>query len=230
MFVLAMVILIVPAYAQDTNTIVVTGEGIISIEPDVARISIGAETQDDNPLIAQERNSAIMSAVIDAIKSLGIDESEIRTTTFSMHPVHDWRNNVRVHRGYMVTNMITVSVHDLDLVGAVLAAASREGANLSSHISFGLVDGTSAYNQALALAVTDATNKAQAIARSLGTSLGNAVNVTEMSAGHFTPRSAWSIEYDMAFGAAPVAQASSVPVHGGELAITARVQITFAIR
>ncbi|MCL2400794.1 MAG: SIMPL domain-containing protein [Defluviitaleaceae bacterium] len=223
-----MIVSIIPVYAQSSNTIVVNGEGVISIEPDVARISLGAETQDNNPLTAQNRNSTIMSAVIDSLKALGIDESDIRTTNFSMHPIHDWRNNERVHRGYQVTNMINVTVRDLELIGSVLTAASEAGANLSTHISFGLLDGTSAYNQALALAVTNATGKAQAIAQSLGRTLGSAINVTESSTAHFMPRTAWSAEFDGLAMAVPQA-AGGVPVQGGELAVTAHVQITFAI-
>jgi len=84
-----------------------------------------------------------------------------------------------------------------------------------------------AYNQALALAVADASSKAQIIAQALGQRLGDAIHVGE--AGTITPS-----PMPRAVGARAemmVAEADffSVPVHSGELEIVARVQVTFTL-
>ena len=211
----------------DRGTINVSGEAAVYLEPDVANISLGVETQYASPLEAQQRNSAIMADVIAAIRALGVDETDIQTARFFMHPVQDWSEGMGRTVGYMVSNHVNITVRDLDNVGAVLAAATGAGANAASSISFGLLDSSTAYNEALALAIADATSKAQTIAQALGVNLGSAMHVSESSFMSIRPFPAARAE--MAFDAMGIAAAGAPPVQGGELAVTAQVQITFAI-
>ena len=214
------------AYAQEVTGITVNGEGAVTIVPDVASVSVGAETQDSSPLEAQRRNNVKISDVIAALKALGIDEADIRTTSFFMHPIQNWRDGVGEVVGYMVSNRVDVTVRDIDMVGAVLTAATEAGANASSNITFGLLDGTAAYNQALALAVANAQGKAQTIAGALGVNVGAAVDVVELSGARFVPRA--QADMEMAAAAAPMAVAD-VPIQGGELTVTANIRATFLI-
>jgi len=231
-FVAAMIVFASPVHAQDRGMVSVTGEGIVSVTPDVAHISIGVENQEVSANLAQQRNSAIMNDVLAAVKAAGVDESDIQTVRFNMWPVHSWdmETNLSSVTGYTVSNNINITVRDIDMVGDVLAAASQAGANTASSVSFGLLDPAEAYNQALALAVADATEKARIIASSLGQNLGSAQHVHEASGmGSFFPptpivRAEMSMDHSLAFAA------GGVPVQGGELAVVARVQITFDLR
>jgi len=224
---LVMAFFIVPVYAQEPGVITVSGEGTINVVPDVANVSLGVENQENSPAEAQARNNAIMADVLSAIMALGVDESDIQTAWFNMSPVYDWTGPERRVMGYMVSNNINVTVRDIDMVGAILAAAAEAGANTGSNVSFGLLDNSPAYNQALAQAVADAKGKAQTIAQALGVNLGRVVHVGEMGTTSIMP-------FPVARGGTAMAVAEAdfggrVPVQGGELAITARVQITFNI-
>jgi len=230
LFVFAMMVFASPVYAAEPAVISVSGEAAVTMEPDVAYISLGVETHDDSPLQAQTRNSSTMSDVIAAIRSMGIDESDIQTTHFFMHPLQDWSDGHGRIVGHQVSNIITVTVRDIDTVGAVLSAATEAGANMSSNVSFGLLDSDAAYNRALAQAIADATAKARTIAQALGHSLGDVLHVSEMgSMGAIPsfPMGRGMMAFDSGFGFA--ATAAGVPVQGGELAIIARVHVTFAI-
>jgi len=231
-FVAAMLAFASPVHAQERGMVSVNGEGIVSVTPDVAHISIGVENQEVSANIAQQRNSAIMTDVLAAVKAQGIEESDIQTVRFNMWPVHSWdmETNQSSVVGYMVSNNINITVRDIDMVGEVLAAASAAGANAASSVSFGLLDHTAAYNQALALAVTDATEKARIMASSLGQNLGPVISIHEASGmGSFFPpmpivRAEMMMDHSMSFAA------GGVPVQGGELAVVARVQVTFDLR
>lgn len=220
----------ITAYARELPVITVSGEASVAVEPDVAFVFLGVETQDASALESQIRNNAIMENVIAAILATGIDESDIQTARFNMHPMHDWNTldgNPRVI-GYMVSNSVSVTVRDIDRVGAVLGAATEAGANAASNISFGLLDSSEPYNQALAQAVADATTKAQVIAASLGINLGNVQHVVEIGSTGFMPMPRAEAMFAAgAFFAQDMA--ISVPMHGGELDIIARVQVTFEI-
>ena len=225
--VLAMAFLVVPVYAQEPGVITVSGEGIINVVPDVANVSLGVENQENSPAEAQARNSAIMSDVLSAIMALGVEESDIQTAWFNMSPIYDWTGPERRVMGYMVSNNINVTVRDIDMVGTILAAAAEAGANMGSNVSFGLLDNSIAYNQALSQAVTDATVKAQTIAQALGVSVGRVVHVGEMGFTSFMPMPV--ARAGVAMMAAEADFGGRVPVQGGELAVTARVQVTFNI-
>jgi len=222
-----MALFVVPVYAQEPGIITVSGEGIVNVVPDVANVSLGVENQESSPAQAQARNSAIMADVLSAIKALGVDESDIQTAWFNMSPVHDWTGPERRVMGYMVSNNINVTVRDIDMVGTILAAAADAGANMGSNVSFGLLDNSPAYNEALALAVADATAKAQTIARALGVNLGRVAHVGEMGTTGIMPFPTARAGAAMAVAEADFA--GRVPVQGGELAITARVHVTFNI-
>ena len=229
-FVAAMIIFASPVHAQERGMVSVAGEGIVSVTPDVAHIFIGVENQEAQAHTAQQRNNAIMSDVLAAIKAKGVDEADIQTTRFNMWPVHSWDpiTNLSSVTGYSVSNNISITVRDVDLVGEILSAASQAGANMASSVSFGVLDHAEAYNQALALAVADAAEKARVIATSLGQTLGPVLSVHEASGfgGFFPPtpvvRADMAMEMSFAGG--------GVPVQGGELAVIARVQITYELR
>jgi len=210
------------AYAQEPSIISVNGEGSVTVVPDVAYIFLGVETQEESAHAAQLINSARMTEVIAAIIALGVNERDIQTMHFSIHPVHVWHTEHPEIIGYRVSNGIQITLRNTDMVGEVIAAASAAGSNMASNVSFGLIDSTATYNEALALAVADAMEKAEIIARALNRNLGDVASVSEFGHMGIMPRAMTSggMMFDaMSFG--------GVPAHGGELAIVARIQVTF---
>jgi len=228
LFALAMLVLATPVAAREQGHINVNGEGIVSIEPDVAFITLGVETQETSAAEAQRNNSRKMAAVIEVVKGLGIDEADIQSAHFSMHPRHDWMQGTGEIIGYQVSNSVRVTVRDIEQVGTVLSTAAEAGANMSSHIVFDVQDATAAYNQALAQAVVQAREKAQVLATAMDVRLGAVVSVTETSGRGFMPVQRFAGDM-MAVAASPAMVEMAVPVQAGELNITAQVQITFGI-
>jgi uncharacterized protein YggE len=234
--IVAMFVFANPAYAQvyvqspERSVVSVSGEASVMVVPDVAHVFLGVETREYSAHAAQQENSITMTAVLNAITALGIDDSDIQTTHFHMHPVHSWsaeRDQPQII-GYSVSNSIHITVRDIDMAGEVLAAASAAGANMASNVSFGLLDVSRAYNEALALAVADATAKARVIAHALNRNLGVVANVSEFGGmGGFMP---FPQPRAMATGMVMADSGvfgGGVPVQSGELAVTARIQVTF---
>lgn len=227
--ILAALVYVTPVYATEQGTITVTGGGIINVEPEIAHINIGVETQELTIEEAQKNNSRTISAVIAAVKSHDITENDIQTTSFHMRPVQEWHTERGAQTvGFMVSNYMTITVRDISIVGEVLSSAIAAGANVSNNISFGINNTSEAYNRALSLAVADAKDKAQAIADSLGESLGNVVHVSE----HFgfsgiSPLP--TARAEASFDSARSSGTMTVPVQSGELAINATVNAVFSI-
>lgn len=212
--------------SETSKTISLTGSGSASAQADQATVDLGVQITSDSASDAIGENADKMSAVIEAIKALGVSEDDIVTTSYSVYPQYDWTEAGRVFRGYTVTNLVQVTVKDLDLVGDVIDAAATSGANQINGISFGLSDvkreelKTNAYIAAL----TDAQDKASVIAETLRLTISGVQSVTESS---YAP--AKSFEYVPAPSVSPDMGASyaPTPVLSGELAVSVNVYIVF---
>jgi uncharacterized protein YggE len=221
--------------AAQAPTITVSGAGAITMSPDMATINLGVTTEAPTAAEALRINSADVEAVIAAVRAFGIDEEDIRTQWFSIHPRMDWGRDWSgpgVVVGYTVSNTVTVIVRDLDIVGEVLGAGVTAGANNSGGIQFSVSDSSEQYLEALALAARDARRKADTLARALGSEVTAIVNVTEQSSFHAPV--VWADSFDQPMmevvEAAYGMRAPQVPVAPGELTVTARVQVVFAMR
>ena len=209
--------------SENLKTISLTGSGSASAQADQATVNLGVQVISELASEAIGENAETMTAVIEAIKALGVSEDDIITTSYSVYPQYDWTEDGRVFVGYTVTNLVQVTVKDLDIVGDVIDAAAVAGANQINGISFELSDAkreelkTNAYIAAL----TDAQDKADVIAETLGLTISGVQSVTENS---YTPVRS----YDYAESAAmDGAKSFSTPIVSGELSVTVSVHIVF---
>ena len=206
----------------NSKTISLTGAGSAAAQADQATIDLGVQVTADLASEAIGENADAMSAVIEAIKALGISEDDMITTSYSVYPQYDWTDTGRVFKGYTVTNLVQVTVKDLDIVGDVIDAAAEAGANQINGITFGLSDEMreELKNNAYIAALTDAQSKAELIADTLGLSISGVQSVTENS---YVP----VMSYAYAEGADMAKSYAPTPVLSGELAVTVNVYIVY---
>lgn len=209
----------------DTNlkTISLTGSGSASAQADQATVSLGVEINQMSASDAISQNAELMSAVIDAITALSVSEDDIITTSYSVYPQYDWTENGRIFKGYTVTNLVQVTVKDLDIVGDVIDAAADAGANQVNGISFELSDAKreELKTKAYVAALTDAQEKANVIAETLELTLSGVQSVTEYS---YTPVRSYDYAEAAMDGAVSYAP---TPIMSGELSVSVSVQIVF---
>jgi uncharacterized protein YggE len=205
--------------------IVVSGEGTVRAQPDLAVVSVGVTQIAPTSTEAMNLVNRAQSAVIDSIKALGIADRDIQTSGLSLQPNYKPRrandDSPPEIDSYRASNNVTVTVRNLNQAGPVLDAATGNGANSIGGIRFGFANEQQLRLQALANATTDAGAKAQAIAGAA--SVGPLVlqSITEDSVASPQP---------LAFAAAPRAagvDSVQAPVQAGELTITARVHSTY---
>jgi len=209
----------------------VTGAGSITALPDFADVILGVETTARTPQEAVEQNNAILNDVLAAVRALGIADDDIVTHQFNLSPARDFMTWQPVE-GHVAFNSVSVRVNDLDMLGYVLGAGIDAGASLSGNVRFGLNNPNALYYEALAIAITDAENKANAMARAMGVTVTGVVSATETNT--------WTIPVlgrsdaggflDMQHESfAMTASGMHVPIQSGEITITARVEIAYSI-
>lgn len=164
---------------SNENTISVTGNSEMKVDPDTLVIYLNIETRNSSADKAKDENTEITNDVMDALEDLGIDEKDIQTENYQIYPEYDWTTSTQRLKGYVVTNSIKVILTDFDKAGEVVDATVDEGA-LVSYISFELSNAkeNEFKTDVMKEASEDAKSKAEAIAEGLDKQLGKVVSVT----------------------------------------------------
>lgn len=202
------------------NGITVQGTGAIKVRPDIARLSLGVQTENKSSQDAVRANATKTDAVIRALKGAGVPNKDLQTSNFSVYPQYDYANNRQTLRGYQVQNTVSVVVRKIDTAGSVLDAALNAGANNANGISFELDDDSSARDQALAKAVADGLRKAKTMARAAGLSGMELVSVQEGTPTVYRP-------VMMMARAKSMDAEAATPVQAGENTVSASVSLRF---
>jgi len=229
--------------------VTVVGVGKASAAPDIARTSIGVEVRAVGAEQATGDATTRMNAVIQAIKQAGIPDKDLRTHNLSISfeqdptppqpipaaPVKPAAAQGRVAaapapeasaqpRGFFrVSNMVEVTIRDLNAVGRVLKAATDAGANSAWGITFELENETALTSTARTQAVTNAKQAAEQLASLTGVKLGRILAIEENPETGYNPQGGGGM---MAYRAA--ANDSALPIERGEITQTYTVQLTYA--
>jgi uncharacterized protein YggE len=220
-----------PASAQDatpvagssTATVSVSGVGIATVAPDTASVQLGVTVTEDTLAEAQATASTQMEAIIDALKTAGVADKDIQTSTYyvSVLQNYDSNGNPSEVTSFQVQNQVNVVIRDISKVGDVLDGAVAAGANTIYGVNFYVDDSTAAASQARALAIQDAHQRAQELAEAAGMTLGPVVSITEgYSSGPIYGRGGGG----MAAEAAP-----STPIQAGTSTVEVDVTVVYQL-
>jgi uncharacterized protein YggE len=204
----------------------VTGDASVQAQPDTAILTVAVVTQNASASEAQAENASRTDAVVRALKSAAGVGAEVRTSGYSLQPQYVYKEGAApTITSYIARNAITVTMGDLNKVGAVIDAASRAGANNVEGLSFTLRRDEQARGQALTNATRDAVRKARVVADALGGRVVRVVEVQEASASR-PPIIAYA-----GGGIERVAMTSQAPtpIESGSLEIRAQVQLVAEI-
>lgn len=214
--------------APKPGIVAVTGEGMASIVPDMAVVTLTVLRQDKTANAALDANSTAMTDVLAAMQTEGIENRDLQTSNFSINPqvVYPRQEDNKPTEpqivGYQVSNTLTVRVRDLSKLGVILDKAVDLGVNQGGQIRFTNADPSDAIAEARKGAVADAINKAKTLAEAASVELGR---ITEINEQRSAPAPVPMMRAERAMTAAP----DSVPVAQGENQYTVTVNVTFEL-
>ncbi len=176
-----------PSYSP-AQTITVVGSGTASVKPDIARITVGVEIVAPTVAEAVEQNEATMAAVLAALRAAGIADKDIQTTNYTIslerygepRPAGDSASEEAPASNYRFSNMVTVTVRDLDAVAEVVDAVVEAGANNIWGVSWTVEEMSAAQAAARGEAIEDARARAEELAELSGVTLGPVMSITEV--------------------------------------------------
>ena len=215
------------ATEKEPSVLTVTGFGEVRIAPDEATVQLGVTRQRETAQEAQEQVNEVAQGILNAVIQLNVRAEHIQTSDLRLSPVYTTRrpgssSEPRVV-AYRASNMVSVRLENLSLVGLVIDAAMKAGGNQLQGVHFALRNDLSAREQALKEAVKAAAQKAKAISEALDVKI---IEVIEVNEGSVSVRRVTPQRF-----AASLAEvnAAATPVSPGQLTVRASVTIRYRI-
>ena len=212
----------------------VSGQGTVSLEPDLALLNIGVESMKRTVVEARDEAARAMDAIVKVLNARGIEGRDVQTRFFNISPRYEFREvieegfrtNRQVLVGYQVSNTVAIKIRDLDAVGDIIDEVVAVGGDVLriNGISFTVEDPKPFMAQLREDAVKDALTKAEHFASLTKVSLGRLVFISESGGSIPVAR----VERVFALGA-PTADFQSTSISGGELELRMTVQAVFDI-
>ncbi len=209
---------------QPAKLVTVSGEGEMTVTPDVAYITVGVESKDADAKVAQQNNAKEMDKVIAALKAKGLTDKALTTSGYNLYQTYDYNSNASKEERdyyYVVSNTLEVEVSNIDKVGEMIDVASDAGANKINNVRFAVKDDSSYYQEALKLAMANAKGKANAIMGTFGKTAGvpYAVNESSSGGGNYVDMNLEARMMD--------SSAASTPIQSGDITVRASVSVSY---
>ena len=202
----------------------VSGQGTVTVTPDIAMLSLGVEVQAANVAEAQTQATEAMDEVMAALTDNGVAEKDIQTQYYNIRQVTKWDRDKEeeIVVGYQVTNTVNAKIREIAKAGTVIDAVATAGGDLIriDSIDFSVDDPSAYYEEAREEAMADAKDKAEQLAELAGGRLGKATYISESS--QVPPPIYRQAVYEEAV-------ATSTPISPGEMEISLTIQIAYAL-
>lgn len=204
----------------------VSGHGEQHVVPDMLNVSLAIEKTSMDAAAARADVETRAGKVLALLRKLGVADKDIRAPAVTVEPQYEWRSGPggdgkQVLVGQHVVRGISLTLRDISRYSALADGLFAAGVTRLD----GVIPDTSQrallQQQALAAAVADAHDRAAALARGAGVTLGPVFSIAEQGEER-GPR-------PMMMAAVSQAGASQPEYLSGEIDIGAEVQVYYLI-
>lgn len=211
------------------NTITVRGEGKVKSVPDVSIITL---TIRETAKSAKEAQDIIAKKWQEAKPKIAeyVADKDMDTARYDSYPTYAYpRNGPATITGYEVSQSITLKVRNIEDAGKVLDVIATAGINEVSGPNFTIEDPQSLQDEARELAIKEAKEKAETLAKQLGVRLARIVSFSEGSSGgiYYGREVMMAMPQVASFDGGSMVKSPELPV--GESDVISNVTITFEI-
>ncbi len=222
-----------------SNAVTVSGEGEVFAVPDTAEFTFSIIEEASTVAEVQQNATDKANAAIEALKERGIEEKDIKTVAYELHPMYEWQpatcvrypcDRKRVQTGFSLNQSIRVKVSDLDEAGEMLEIVTGKGVQSVSGLTFTIADEDSLKAEARKQAIDEAREKAEQLASDLDVSLVRIVGFSEDRTWPSPMYAARSMDEALDAGMGGAEPEASPAVPAGESRIVSNVHITYEIR
>lgn len=200
-----------------------TAIGEVTRVPDIAVVSAGVTTRSATAGGAIGEAAARMARVRAQLKSAGVADRDIQTSTISLNPNYVYEDNKPPRlTGYTASNQLSVRFRNIADAGKIIDALVAVGANQINGPTLTLDHPEAALDEARIAAVAAGRARAQLYAQALGMRVVRVVAVSE--GGGFSPPPPMPVMM------AARAESADSKIDPGEQKISVSVTMTFELQ
>jgi uncharacterized protein YggE len=213
-------------------TIDTTGTAEIQVVPDEVSFSLRVAKSDKSLQAAKEQNDVNVGKIIALTKRFAIDSKDVKTDYISVSEkfdrvkLKDDDEYQNVFTGYTVSKTVVVKLRDITKFEDFFSEVVKIGVTQVSNVSFQSSEIRKYKDQARAMAIRAAKEKADAIAKEVGQSIGKAVSIDEENLDD-NRSSNINSNNTISFGLYDIANSETVAV--GTISVKAQVNAKFLL-
>lgn len=170
----------------------VTGEAEVRVVPDEVVLTLGIETHDNQLAVAKSQNDAIVRKVLALSTEFGIAPEYVQTDYIGVAPRYpSGCYELCDPIGFVVYKSVVITLRDLTRFEDLLTSALNAGVNYVQGIEFRTTELRKYRDEARALAIRAAQEKAAALAGELGQKAGRVQTIQEQQSSWWSGYGAW---------------------------------------
>ena len=230
----AVSLLILAAAFAAAGEVSVTGEAEVRVVPDEVIVVLGVETFNHQLGLAKDANDKIVEAVISVARRHQVPKEHVQTDYVQVEPRYRNSGPENELLGYVARSTVEVTLRELDQFESLVAESLEAGANYIHGVDFRTTELRTYRDQARKLAIAAAREKAVDLATALGETIGRPTKIGEGWSGWGSGYGSWwgggrgrsaTQNVVQSFGSGE----AMGPVAPGQIAVSARVSVTFEL-
>ena len=211
------------------RTVSVSGSGTVNLRADMVTFTVTVSETKTTTAKAQKAANAKMSKVLEIIRSFGVTDDNISTSSLNYSTQYKWTDGEEVRIGEQVSQSVTVKLENIDAFGSLVDTLGSTVTGIAlNRVNFEASDYTKAAEQARKLAYENARDKAMVYAVASGMVVGRPITINDgydsYGSVRYTVSDAKMANFEAAAAAGPQTETPT-----GLLSVTVNTSVVFEL-
>jgi len=225
--------------AVDRSLVTVSGQAEMRVPPDQVVFTLEVESVDKDVLAAKKKTDESVKAVFAIAKDNHVKSDDVQTSYISVEPKYNTddleygeerRGIKRMFLGYAVSKTIAIRLSDISRFDPLLSDVLRAGVTKVRNVEFRDSQIRKHKDQARAMAIKAAQEKASLLAREIGQTIGPAHSITEGTVGRYIAGGVLNQNSTSVISGDLSAGESESAIAPGLISVTAQVTVSFRLQ
>jgi uncharacterized protein YggE len=225
--------------AVDRPLITVSGQAEMRVPPDEVVFTLEVESVDKDVMAAKKKTDESVKQVFALAKDNKVNSDDVQTSYISVEPKYNTddleygeerRGVKRVFIGYAVSKTIAIRLKDISRFDPLLSDVLRAGVTKVRNVEFRDSQIRKHKDQARAMAIKAAQEKASLLAREIGQTIGPAHSITEGTVGRYIAGGVMNQNSTSVISGDLSAGESESAIAPGLISVTAQVTVSFQLK
>lgn len=208
--------------------ITVTGEAEVRVAPDEVVYDLTVQTLNRDLRLAKSQTDERLKQVIALTRKYGVAAEDVQTDYIKLEPRYRGNDETRTLVGYSVRKDLLFTLRDVSKAEALLSEVMEGGVSRINSISFRSSQLRKHRDQARALAIRAAREKAVALSGEIGQKIGKAYSIEEDA-----PTRSYASQNSFTMNSSATSGGDAAETEGtlalGQIAVNARVTVRFEL-